>query len=168
MRRGAQAFAALCAWALSLLATPAWADDQAAREQPLTLVSAIERIDPPPVRGDGLLPRLRLTHGVEAAAGTVRSSAALALRLSSRVELYAEGVPAAAFGEAARAEPAIVNGRIGWRLGGVTLALESVNLFDTEDRNLAYLYATRAAGEARGEPVAMAARSFRVQAKLRF
>lgn len=67
----------------------------------------------------------------------------------------------------------VVNGRVSWRIGRVTLALEGLNLTDSDEDDIRYFYTSRLAGEpADGvddyhlHPVPP--RSFRIQTKINF
>jgi hypothetical protein len=67
----------------------------------------------------------------------------------------------------------VVNGRVSWRIGRVTLALEGLNLTDSDDDDIMYFYTSRLSGEPAGgvddfhiHPVPP--RSFRIQTKISF
>ncbi|MBL8551561.1 MAG: TonB-dependent receptor [Hyphomonadaceae bacterium] len=73
-----------------------------------------------------------------------------------------------------KSEPStVVNGRVAYSVGRITLALEGLNLFDSEDADITYFYASRLPGEpADGvEDIhlhPLPPRSFRAQARVRF
>lgn len=67
----------------------------------------------------------------------------------------------------------VVNGRLAWRSGRLTLAAEALNLFDSDDADITYFYASRLPGEpvdgvedVHFHPVPP--RSFRLQARVAF